>query len=524
MRHQIKKGLSRGILLTLIIGLGLYLRTINLGEKCFYCDEIESYDRARQGLGEVIISLINDSPHLPLYESILHLWLLGGESDVFARLPSVIFGIASIVLTWQLFKSIGSQRIALLSALFLAVSPLHVMFSRMVREYSLLCFLSMASTLLFIKLSTKKQTDSKKRLWLLYFIVTLLLVYTHYYAWLIILPQNIYLLISWRRHKHLVKTWFFLQGMLVIFLLPWLIGNSDYLLHGEDRPITYYCSMFGPWVKGLFTLFVFSLGSTVHPWNLKIVVPAIIGFSSAFTLGMRSLWRCTRRVNGHLLILLLFLIPLVVGMFIPVCAPRQLLGSLPFFCAIIAMGIFEIRRTWMKTAVSALIFFVCLFSLQNYFSNQQFIDADMTTPWDKIGRDIAVSAYDSDTIVLLTTYSGNFYHYYKGPASVIYQMPYFGNRRYPELYRGEFVIRQLQGYEDFKSVVENSERTWVLVAEGCSLSETAEDWLRDKNARIEGNYQLEEHTLRGLRESWASRHKYSSYLYRLYLYEKACES
>ena len=519
-----KKNLATGVFLAFIIGLGLCLRVIDLDGKYFYCDEIESYDRARQGFTEVISSLIGGSPHLPLYESMLHLWLLMGNSDAFARLPSVVFGIASILLTWQLFKTISSQRIALFVALLFAVSPLHVMFSRMVREYSLLCMLSIASTILFIKLLRKTEAHGKSRLWLSYFIVTLLLVYTHYYAWFTILSQTIYLFTTRARHKHLLKTWFFLQAMLVILLLPWVLGNLDYLLHGEDAPRTYYASMFGHWVKVLFTLFVLSLGLTVHPWNLKIVIPAVIGFSSAFILGMRSLlqWR-TSHINGHLLILFLFLIPFSIEVFIPVCAPRQILGSLPFFYAIIGMGIFKINRTWIRTVVCALILLVCLFSLQNYFTDRQFVDADMVTPWDKIGQDIAGSAYDTDTIVLLTTYSGNFYHYYRGPAKVIYQLPHFASRKYPELYREEFVIRELQGYEDFKSIVGDSQRTWVLVAEGCGMSKSAEDWLIDENARVVGNYQLEEHTLRGLRESWASRHKYRSYLYRLYLCGRSSE-
>ncbi len=516
---------SRGILfaLALIIALGLYLRIVDLGGKCFWCDEVHSYERANWDFKERIVFLIKNSAHLPLYESILHLWLLGGKSDAFARFPSVIFGTLSILITWQLFKTISNQRIALLSALFLAVSPLHVMFSRIVREYSLLCFLSIVSTLLFIKLIEKREKGQKNRLWLPYFTVTLLLIYTHYYAWFIILSQNIYLFITRVRHKHLLRAWFLTQAALVLLLLPWLLGNLNYLL-GEDCPRTYYCSMFGRWVKMLFMLFTFSIGLTVYPWNFKIVIPAVIGFSYPFVLSIRYfLHRHSRHINGHLLIVLPFMVPLLIGILNPACAPRQLLGSLPFFYAIIATGIFEIRRTWVKAAVSVLIFIVSLLSLQNYFTDQEFVDVDMITPWNRIAEDISTSAYDTDNIILVTLYPTNFYHYYKGPSKIVYQIPDSWHTKYPEIYRGEFVIHQLEGYEDFKTVLEKSPRAWVLVVDNCKMSKTAEDWLKHKNAAARGKYQLEEHTLKGLRESWANRHKYRSYMYRLYLYEKARE-
>ena len=91
--------------------------------------------------------------------------------------------------------------------------------------------------------------------------------------------------------------------------------------------------------------------------------------------------------------------------------------------------------------------------------------------------------------------------------------------KYPELYRERFDIRELHRYEDFEKIVSGSRRVWVLSSALCDISGDAEEWLRTNNAVVADNYQLEEHTIEGLKESWATPHRYSSYLYRLYLYE-----
>ena len=519
--EQNKNRYRRAILLSLILILSFGLRTANLGGKCFYCDEFESYNRASQQFMEVIRDLVGSSPHLPLYESILHFWLKLGKSEVFTRMPSVLFGIATILLTWGLLRILSCEKIAFLVAMLLAISPFHIMFSRMAREYSLLCFLCTASTLLFVMLLKKKKTDAKKLLWVYYFIVTLLLIYTHYYAWIFIFSQNIYFLATKSRHKHLLKPWFFLQIILALLILPWFLVNLSFLLRGEGYLKTYYCSIFGRCVKLIFTQFVFCLGLTVSPWNLKIVIPAFIAFSMAFTLGMAKLLRdCIRNKNSQLLILILFLIPVLVEAFIPACAPRQIISSLPFLFAIIAVGIIKMRPKLLSIVICVIIFLTSLFSIKNYFTGSQFIDVDMVTPWNKITQDIADSVHNTDNIVLITTYSGNFYHYYKGHAGVIYQIPDLGNKKHPELYKEKFDIKPIKGCEHVKEIVVNSQRTWILVACSRSMSKPVELWLKQKNAREVGKYQLEEHTLKGLKEGWANRKKYKSYIYRLYLYEK----
>jgi len=67
-------------------------------------------------------------------------------SDAWMRLPSALLGIAAVAMAWGLMRPAGG-RAALFAVWFMALSPLHVMYSRIARPYSLACALALLSNL-----------------------------------------------------------------------------------------------------------------------------------------------------------------------------------------------------------------------------------------------------------------------------------------------------------------------------------------------------------------------------------------
>ena len=73
------------------------------------------------------------------------------------RFPSAFFGVLTVALTYFLAKKLfGNENIALLSALFLAISPWHLQFSRAAFEGNMALFFSVLGIYLFIKFATDK--------------------------------------------------------------------------------------------------------------------------------------------------------------------------------------------------------------------------------------------------------------------------------------------------------------------------------------------------------------------------------
>ncbi|MDO9464375.1 MAG: glycosyltransferase family 39 protein [bacterium] len=490
---MLKKIHSKWIFILILI-LGSILRFINLEGRCFWCDELESYNRALQPASSMLANLIRNTPHIPLYYLLLHFWLNLGISDAFVRTLSSIFGVMTIIISYYFFKKLFDRKVALLSVFFLAVSPFHIMFSRMTREYSLVCLLSVCSMFSFwLVISTKSNRFYK---WLIYGIVSILLVYTHYYCWFIIIAQGIFLLI-YKRKK--LRHWIGTNTIILCLFLPWIGLNILARLNGEWGSVLtiYTSSTFGYFIKAAYFFYSFTLGQTVYPFNLYMAVPLLTTFFIVFIYGVIYL---LREHNQYKKIILFWLfIPFIIGIFLPLYAPRQLLVSLPAFCLILATGIVRMRYSWLKWIVGTVIILACAYSNYNYFTNRQYFDVDMITPWRAITDEITVNE-QKDDVVLLGRLMEGFPHYYKGILPICRINPFDK----PEQ------IKQYGG---------KHKRLWMLLHSE-RPRENFEEWMRENGEIILiKKYLYEENTLKGLRESFKNIHKYHEYKYKLYLFK-----
>ena len=138
------------LVLTVVIALGAYLRLVDLGgpslwhDEIIHLQEIESLERQPwfrhlTGVSEVTGRTENGFVYYGL--QILGQRLVPGE--VGARLFPAIVGILTLPLMALIGQLVGSRLVGLLATFLLAVSPLHVYFSREGRPYSLLMFLAL---------------------------------------------------------------------------------------------------------------------------------------------------------------------------------------------------------------------------------------------------------------------------------------------------------------------------------------------------------------------------------------------
>lgn len=195
------------------------LRLHRVGADDLWFDEILSVRRATAPLGEAH-SLIREGTHPPLYsQGVLRPWLTLGESELLVRLPSVVFGVVTVGLTWLLARRIAGPRAALAAAALLTVLPLHVYYSREGRMYALL---AMLLTGWLLALSTAQRQDTGWA-WGTYTVLGAAALYTHYYAGFTLLStigvSAVFFLRSCaeRRRHWLIAT----SGIAVAFV-PWL--------------------------------------------------------------------------------------------------------------------------------------------------------------------------------------------------------------------------------------------------------------------------------------------------------------
>lgn len=179
------------VILLIILFIGSFLRIYNLNFKGLWRDELLEVTAAQSRTITGVLSSMSTHFSPPLDYIIVHFFLLFGNNDFFARLPSAIFGILSIVIIYYVAKSLFGTKEGLISALLLSISPYHIWYSQEARMYSLFMLLSMLSILFFYRAIV----EDNKKMWYGFIISTTLNIYTHYFAFFMILIYSIFLCI-----------------------------------------------------------------------------------------------------------------------------------------------------------------------------------------------------------------------------------------------------------------------------------------------------------------------------------------
>ena len=190
------------------------LRFAALGQKPLWCDELASLQRLSLSFSAHVQAMKGNHP---LFELLLRLWMPPDGSDAWMRIPSAALGVAAVWMTWLLVRGLGA-RYGLVAAWLMALSPLHVMYSRIARPYSLACTLALASTLALIWAIRRRSVLS----FAAYAVATALLVYANLFAASLWLAQVIFLLWFHRRRLRRLAPWVVANLAVAALIAPWM--------------------------------------------------------------------------------------------------------------------------------------------------------------------------------------------------------------------------------------------------------------------------------------------------------------
>jgi 4-amino-4-deoxy-L-arabinose transferase-like glycosyltransferase len=154
-RAQLERIVCRPyLLLALVIALAAVLRVSLIATNRFHGDEaLYSHWGLLIASGKDLFlreGVIVDKPPVFLYTLALFFRLFG-PTEVAARLPNVISSLASIVIVYHVALALSNRRVALLSTVFMALSPFDVQFAPTAFTDPLMVCLALASFLLALK-------------------------------------------------------------------------------------------------------------------------------------------------------------------------------------------------------------------------------------------------------------------------------------------------------------------------------------------------------------------------------------
>ncbi len=124
----------------------------------------------------------------PLFSAFLALWMRGGSSEFWIRLPSAVAGAAAVLAAGFLGNHLRGRRGALVTLAVAAVAPMLVYYSRDGKMYAWIILWQLLIALAVLNFA---RGIRPRRSMLLYFAAASALCYTHFLAFLFLIAVNV---------------------------------------------------------------------------------------------------------------------------------------------------------------------------------------------------------------------------------------------------------------------------------------------------------------------------------------------
>ena len=346
-----------------------------------------------------ILHKVQYDAHPPLWYLQLKLWLqIFGNNELSARIQSALYMVAALVVWFRFVCSRFTRASAVLSLTLLILNPMILHHAIEGRMYALGTLLTVCSV---VALSSQHRWH-----WYLYWLCTVLMLYTQYFLSFVIAGQFVYLLFR-RAQLRLSIRWILGFGLLVILpIFAWI--PHAFHVAGVTVSTGIWIAPISPATPLTYVLTTFLhhrdrelQGIRVFPALLYLFVwTTALGHASRQRgLLMPMLW-C---VVGVPLVCLLILSckPLV-----PVFDPRYVIFGLPALTTLLALGALRLTR-WRSLAITVLISGQ-LWGLYSVYA-RGFPDNRVGYSIDNLARDIS-ERVDGEQPSIVTNYSFAFFN------------------------------------------------------------------------------------------------------------------
>ncbi len=434
-----------------ILFLGLFLRLYHLGSESFWLDEGYSISGAKQSLVDIFRTAPEDL-HPPLYFFLLHGWFkLFGDAEFSARLLSTLFGLLSVFAIFKLGSLLFDEETGLIASLIMSVSVFHVYYSQELRSYTLMAFLAIASFYFFCAYLKQEGRSHRYLVWNI--VLSFLLLYTHSFAVLVVLTQNLCfllnLLFGGRTARTKVRPWVLSQFFLFISYLPWIISAI------KTTAITRH----NIWIPKPSLL---TFAGAFYKYAGSVPVLILFGLAVLFlVLYYRSY---SRSKFFYFLLVWLFItvgVPFAVSLiFTPVYVYRYLIaGSVPAYL-LVAFSIRSLRLRWLRWAM---VIALVIFSLMGVYASYATIDKEQ---WREAASYVDAHAQKGDLVVFSAGYCQMIFDHYSKKEGLV-------KREFPKLvYRTSLLIddnsREVteQNVKELPKLTEGYDRVWLVISHG----------------------------------------------------------
>ncbi len=215
----------------------LAVRLWGAADASLWIDEAFTIGTSALPLSTLWITAYDPTP--PLFYTVEKFMLLFGDGEFLLRLPSIVFGVASIYAMYAAARLVSGLKGALAVAIVLALSTANIEYAQEARAYALLgmmisfAFLGLVRLDRFVVAHGKPATlgDVLTRGGLLYALATLGALYTHNVAVFFVFGVQLYFAALFVLNRdafgRLFRYWLGLNFAIFVCWLPWLAASIE---------------------------------------------------------------------------------------------------------------------------------------------------------------------------------------------------------------------------------------------------------------------------------------------------------
>lgn len=274
-----------------------------------------------------IVQFLQPTNNPPLFEIILHYWIkIFGISPISVRFLPVLFSSLAVIYIYKIARWSVNEKVAIIAALLFTFSGYQYYYAHDARAYSLFLLLTVYSVYQLLMIMDEAAIGKQ-----IGFVITnVLLIYTHYFGFIVWFVLFLYLLIN-RFNK--LKLFSVLYTVSLVFYIPQLL---IFFLRTIDSTVH------GTWIEeGIGAESLYNKIVLFSNAPVIAVLCLIILFSGLIKLIVVNKSTESKRVLSNLQLLLIwFFLPFFIMFFVsfkvPVFLDRYLIFITPAFYILIA--------------------------------------------------------------------------------------------------------------------------------------------------------------------------------------------
>ena len=410
IRVVVSKGTMRQpemFLLGLALLLAGFFSLFLIGSKSLWFDEAYSVQLVHSW-GSMWLELFSYDRNAWLYYTLLYGWTRLGDGETYVRVLSALFAIASLPVYYLLSKNLFGKKVALIAAFLLAVNGFYIRYAQEARAYSLYFFLSLLSTLIFLRLRHKQS----KLLYFLYILCVALSIYAHALAVFLLAIHGLIVLFTSR------SFW----KQFAICAIITIACASPVLSHqGNVKDALGWLAPVDVLTLPRYFL-TLSVGQPVL--CLLYVIPC----------GIATVWIMRRMRNAknhtslwkYTFVYIWLFLPLLLTFFYsllihPLFSPRYLIIGLAPFLLLVSIGLTKITHRLLLYLCFVIIGVVSLLSLIGWYNGDQHIALDLgnkNEDWRTAVAYVCTNATVNDSVTFYAYFVHVPYDYYSQKSTM----------------------------------------------------------------------------------------------------------